>query len=1511
MKYLLHLLLTFFLLFPPVDIFTQNDTVIKNKYRTAENFESISDYASAMPILKELVALDPENSNFNFKLAMAIIETKSLENPLSYLEKACVSISPRYVSSYKQRSAPAIAWKYLAKEYQLNYKFAEAEKAYTSYLSFVSKKDAETQKAISLQLEYCASGLQLIKKPLKVAHLDFGPNFMLNYTAHSPVFSPDESIYIFASPYTPVQQDVKNRDANTKYDDDIYYTYYLNGKWSVPEPLTNLNTDKNEAPISISPDGQQLIIYRDDDGDGNLYYSDLLEGKVWSKPKRFPGPINTIAQETHATISADGNKIYFTSDRKGGKGGLDIYMCMKTIEGRWTKAYNLSQINTAYNEESPHLQANDNTLYFSSDQPKSLGGLDVFKCVLEQDSIAKNIENLGYPINTADNDMFFKTSVDGKRAFYTSPCRTKKSELDLSIVELLDAKLLPSVVVKGLVIGSDNEPLKNCKVMLFDMEARDIIDSNSTNESDGYYTFMMSKQRKYFASFEKDDYVYYSKPFKITKYFSNLTYTNTIYLDPIHLSDSTLRQSKAGFKVYKTKLKTGEIPASLVEKTRNMSKEELEKTSPDDIDIIALEDKQDVATVSRLSNKVGMAKDVYKPEKPNVVGPPVVAVRDSSEEDKPIVQRKPVLKSNIDLRAIADSLERAGIKNFNDGRYVSCVETLEKALNIYEKLGDQKEQIVCLNYMANAMYKSDRFSESIGLHEQALGIIRAINNRAQEGQKLEAIGDIYAETKDKGNALGNYYKSLDIRRELKDKPGELSVLNSIAKLNYDDKDFDGSIKYLNLAAKENAGNDRALADIYNRLGLSYHGKHEYDSALNNFEKAVKIAEKYGDKKNLSIYMNNKGNVYYDLVELNKALDMYTKSLNIKREINYEEGIAISLHNIGNVYRKLDKKDDALNNYNNSNDIAERIGYTDLMGKNHFGLMQVYRDLGNYNKALVHFKKYVAIRVPSLEREGVRQITQQSNKFEMSDKDIAMLKRKMQKQELFALLEIEKQKREIELLKNTQKRQKLFQAVIAGGLVAMLALFFLVVFRYRTKRKGYKILEMKNAEISQKNEEISTLRENLSEINAQLAKLSIVASETSNGVAIFDKDLRFEWVNKGYTTMYGYEIDDLVKPGNNMYSGISDPAISGKIETAIAQNTPLSFDVLKARKDGGSLWVSVSLTPIHIEGELYKVIFIESDINYIILAEQEINRQKDEISSQRDDIQKHRDVAMEQKELIQKKKNELEETIDELQQTQKKLVESEKMASLGNLVAGISHEINTPVGIGIAAITTLNTKTLAINSLFEEKKMKQSDLVTYLATAKDAAKLIQTNLNRTGDLVKSFKRISVDEITEQRRQFNLNHYLVDIIKSLEPKINEKVVDVQIICPLDIEINSYPGVYAQIITNLVTNSILHGFKNREGGRITIECTRQSGSLLMSYKDDGVGMIPEVVEKVFNPFFTTNMQTGNGLGMNIVYNIVTQKLQGEIFCESEPGKGVTFRIECPLETKATEKTPMKVVS
>lgn len=253
--------------------------------------------------------------------------------------------------------------------------------------------------------------------------------------------------------------------------------------------------------------------------------------------------------------------------------------------------------------------------------------------------------------------------------------------------------------------------------------------------------------------------------------------------------------------------------------------------------------------------------------------------------------------------------------------------------------------------------------------------------------------------------------------------------------------------------------------------------------------------------------------------------------------------------------------------------------------------------------------------------------------------------------------------------------------------------------------------------------------------------------------------------------------------------------------------------------------------------------------------------------------------------------------DHLQAQRNHLAEVDKMAAVGSRVAGFSHEINTPLGLGVTAGSFLEELAKRLAGLYSSGNLKRSDLEKYFADVGEGHQILLRNLHRAADLIKSFKHISVDEAGEQKRTFNLKEYFEEILLLLKPRLKNTEYRVTILCPEDLTLSSYPGIFSQIFINLIMNSLIHGFQNQPQGQITIQAMVENQQLTLHYQDNGVGIPPDIIDKIFDPFFTTNREGGgSGLGLHIIYELVTQSLKGTIRCESVVGEGTSFIITMP---------------
>ncbi len=269
--------------------------------------------------------------------------------------------------------------------------------------------------------------------------------------------------------------------------------------------------------------------------------------------------------------------------------------------------------------------------------------------------------------------------------------------------------------------------------------------------------------------------------------------------------------------------------------------------------------------------------------------------------------------------------------------------------------------------------------------------------------------------------------------------------------------------------------------------------------------------------------------------------------------------------------------------------------------------------------------------------------------------------------------------------------------------------------------------------------------------------------------------------------------------------------------------------------------------------------------------------------------------------LQVSKSNLEQNYNELRVLQEELIAREKMASLGRMVAGFAHEVNTPIGIAVGTSSQAHEAAEELEKLLKKEEVQEEELHLHIATIGEATELALANLRRASELVQSFKRTSIDQTSEKARHYLFKELVDDVIASLHTQFKRTQIVFNITCPTDLKISGIPGIHAQLLTNLIMNSRQHGFDNGKlAGEISIEVRQiNQNQLLIDYKDNGSGMTADTMSRLYEPFFTTNHTLGgSGLGMYICYNLVTNQLKGNIHCECQPGHGVHFHIAHPVD-------------
>lgn len=405
-----------------------------------DKFYSKKDYKNALDSFLAAQALNPDDASLNFKIGLAYLYSETKSKAASYIDKA-------------YRLNPAVNPDI---DYHLGIAFQntnEFKKAIEHFERF-KKKKKELGSIADERIAECHIADSLSQNELNVIIENLGQVVNTEYNDYSPIISADGNTLIFTSNRT---DDPARAKANANFE-DIYVTTRQGNAWSAPKLISsNINIKYNDAAASLSPDGKTLFLYYEE-GEGDIYTS-TLEGSEWSKPKPLNKNINTaLFYETCASVSADGKKLYFASNRPGGIGELDLYVCERDSKGDWGKAVNLgANVNTPENEDSPFIHHDGVTLYFSSDGHPNLGNSDIFFTEFKNNKWSKP-ENIGWPLNSWEYDGFFTLSPDKKKGYFSTAKEGGLGDADLYAITFLEPKYKPKP--KPVVVAAAAEKPK-------------------------------------------------------------------------------------------------------------------------------------------------------------------------------------------------------------------------------------------------------------------------------------------------------------------------------------------------------------------------------------------------------------------------------------------------------------------------------------------------------------------------------------------------------------------------------------------------------------------------------------------------------------------------------------------------------------------------------------------------------------------------------------------------------------------------------------------------------------------------------------------------------------------------------------------------------------------------------------------------------------------------------------------------------------------------------------------
>lgn len=494
-------------------------------------------YNLALPLFLKLDSIKPGNANLQYRIGQCYLESANDKaKAIPYLANAVQNTTPNYNDlAFTEDNAPIYAFLELGKAYHYNYQLDTAIKTLQKFKLLLHPKHYLQENASRL-IGICMYAKKQIANPIDVEIINLGIEINTEYADFGPVINADESMMIFTS--RRKGSTGRGTTIDGKYYEDIYVSYKERGNWAVPKKIgSSINTSEHDAAIGLSADGQRLFVYKDDDGDGNIYQSYLI-GEDWTVPEKLPESINSDSWETHASISSDGKLLYFVSDRDDGLGGRDIYRCRTLPNGEWALPENLGPtVNTKDDEDAPFIHPNGKLLFFSSKGHETMGGFDILFSEMGEDGAWGKPINLGYPINTTQDDIYYVPSSDGQRGYYSSGANMGYGEIDIYMAAYKGLKEIALTVLKGVMAVEDHEGIPvSAEIIVTDNSDPDALPLISKpNSSTGKYIIILHAGKDYNISYLINDSIVHSENIFIPEESSYQEIERTIDLKKIEV----------------------------------------------------------------------------------------------------------------------------------------------------------------------------------------------------------------------------------------------------------------------------------------------------------------------------------------------------------------------------------------------------------------------------------------------------------------------------------------------------------------------------------------------------------------------------------------------------------------------------------------------------------------------------------------------------------------------------------------------------------------------------------------------------------------------------------------------------------------------------------------------------------------------------------------------------------------------------------------------------------------
>ncbi len=499
-------------------------------------------YRGALDYYLKANRFNPDNAMLNYKIGVCYLFSVQKVKSIEFFKKA-----------FKLNKFVAADINYmLAQGYHLNLEFDKAIEEYNNFKRTLSPRELqEWINIVKKKIQECNNGKELVKNEVRVFIDNVGSAINSSYPDYSPIISADESMMIFTSRRENTTGGGRD-PGDLKYFEDVYVSYNINGKWQRAENIGKpINTNNNDATVGLSPDGQELFIFNGRKMGGDIFVCEL-KGDKWTSPddKTLQKYINTEFHESSASFSYNGKTMYFVSDKEiDNYGKHDIYISYLDDKGKWGRSENIGNvINTEYDDEGVFMHPDGRSIYFSSKGHNTMGGYDIFSSTLQDDGTWTKPKNIGYPINTPDDDVFFVISASGLHGYYSSPKEGGFGDHDIYMITFMgpekplvqsnednliasianpvsetiiektvDIKTIRLTILKGIITDELTKNPLDASIELVDNEKNEVINTIYSNSKTGKYLISLPSGKNYGIAVKKENYLFHSENFDIPK----------------------------------------------------------------------------------------------------------------------------------------------------------------------------------------------------------------------------------------------------------------------------------------------------------------------------------------------------------------------------------------------------------------------------------------------------------------------------------------------------------------------------------------------------------------------------------------------------------------------------------------------------------------------------------------------------------------------------------------------------------------------------------------------------------------------------------------------------------------------------------------------------------------------------------------------------------------------------------------------------------------------------------